>query len=355
MENRIKAIGLAREDYHEQGFPPNELGTGYFERTDYLNNRITISGWMLHPDIKFDSYRLYIDKIWVAENEVVRREDVGKVFPFIAHAADSGFSFSFHNNYDKNKMMDICVVGCQNRKKVAKIETWYQVNFQKCFPTPSPHLISRVAAHEDPSFYLVTGMKNFRDFWETAYKYVNPRSMLDWGCGPGRVTCFFSRFSGIPKIYGCDIDAEAVKWASTNLNSVDFSVISPFPPTHYADESFDLITSFSVLTHLSKKNQSIWLNEMKRLLKPDGLFLASIHGENATYFNFRTIDILKEGIYELKDDRLDGVAPDGYYLGTFQSKKYTMTEWGKIFEIIEYKEKGAGNYQDLVVMRRRQN
>jgi hypothetical protein len=61
----------------------------------------------------------------------------------------------------------------------------------------------------------------------------------------------------------------------------------------------------------------------------------------------------KDGILEFADHRLDGIAPDGYYRAVFQSQEYTLREWSGFFEILEYKERGAGNFQDLVVMKRR--
>ena len=37
---------------------------------------------------------------------------------------------------------------------------------------------------------------------------------------------------------------------------------------------------------------------------------------------------------------------------TFQSEEYTRREWGKFFEVLEYKVRGIGNHQDAVVLRR---
>ena len=96
---------------------------------------------------------------------------------------------------------------------------------------------------------------------------------------------------------------------------------------------------------------------MRRIISPGGLFLASVHGEFATYFNFpnSTVkDILgKEGTYDgLKDTNLDGIAPEGYYRATLQSQEYTKKVYGKYFEILEYVERGYSNHQDLVVMKK---
>jgi SAM-dependent methyltransferase len=337
-----------------------ELARGFFERLEYRDDEFTIVGWMLLPEKHFDSVTLYIDQHKVENCATVEREDVAQAFPFIPHAKNSGFSFSLPGPVDAmDRMLDICVVGVSRGREIAKIETWYRTDLYSGLPTPPTHLISRVAAHEGRNFYMVTGMHTYREFWTAICKYAEPHSiesMLDWGCGCGRVLGFFSRYSGIPRIYGCDIDAEAISWCNDNLKPAEFSTVSPYPPTAYADGAFDLIVSFSVFTHLSKETQFSWLKEMQRLLIPGGLFLTTVHGEFATAFSFpseKIEHVLKDGIFEVKDERLDGIAPEGYYRGTYQGKEYTLREWSSYFEILEYKERGASNFQDLVVMRRR--
>ena len=337
-----------------------QLARGSFGNLKYQDEEFTVTGWMLLPEKQFDSVTLYIDQRQVENVAVTKRKDVAKAFPFIPNAEQSGFSFSLGRSAEEMKgTLDIRVVGISKGKEIAQMETWYRTDLYSCLPTPPPHLISRVAAHQSPPFYLLTGMQTYKEFWTTACKHADPdsiTSMLDWGCGCGRVTGFFSTFSGIPRVFGCDIDAEAISWCNDNLAPVEFSTVPLYPPTDYADRTFDLIISFSVLTHLSKENQFAWLKEMHRLLTPGGLFLATIHGEFATRFNFpdkSVKDVLKKGIVEVEDKRLDDIAPKDYYRGTFQSREYTLKEWSRYFEILEYKERGASNFQDMVVMKRR--
>lgn len=332
---------------------------GYFERLDCLDNKINISGWMLHSTENLDTFTLYINGAKVGETKPIEREDVAKTFPFISYSKDVGFSFTIDKcNQKSNELLDIRVTGFSKGRDVANMETWFLADLYNILPVPPSHLISRVAGNEGSSFYFVTGIQNYKDFWKAVCKHGNPNSiktMLDWGCGSGRMIGFFLKFSGIPRVFGCDIDAEAIAWCQEHLKSAEFNVIPPYPPTVYADRMFDLIISFSVFTHLSRDVQSSWLREMQRILSPGGLFIASVHGEFATAFNFQdksVKDVLKNGIHEVADERLDGVAPEGYYRGVFQSKEYTLREFGKFFEIVEYKEQGGSNYQDLVVMRR---
>jgi hypothetical protein len=94
---------------------------------------------------------------------------------------------------------------------------------------------------------------------------------------------------------------------------------------------------------------------MHRILKPGGYLIASTHGEWAAYFASpkNSSRLLRDGINdEWKDPTLTGIAPAGYYRGTYQSKDYTIREWSKYFEILEYIERGTANIQDLILMRR---
>jgi len=335
-----------------------EKARGFIEKMEYQDDTFIVSGWMLLPGKKFDSFALYLNKVRVGEIKLVERKDVAQVFPFIPHAACSGFTFILRRKPEEMKgMVDIVIMGVANGEEIAKLETWYRTDLYS-FPTPPVHLIDRVAAINNPAFFLILGLQTYREFSKTIGKYGNPaaiKSMLDWGCGCGRVTRFFLKFSDIPDISGCDIDSEAIKWCRDNLAPGKFSVCPPYPPSPYPDNSFDLVISFSVFTHLSKDTQVAWLKEMQRILTPGGLFLTTVHGEFATSFSFpdeKIGEILKDGFYSTEDGKLDGIAPEGYYRGTFQTKEYTLKEWSRYFQILEYEERGGGNYQDLIVMRK---
>ena len=177
--------------------------------------------------------------------------------------------------------------------------------------------------------------------------------MLDWGCGCGRITLHFLSLDCNIRVFGCDIDDEAVNWCDRNLPSGEFSIIDPFPPTSYPDRSFDLIIGYSVFTHLTRDAQFAWLEEMRRIICPGGLFLASVHGESVAGDESPMLlkKVQRKGIWDrTKDLTLEGIAPKGYYRGVYQTREYTIREWSRYFDVIAYINRGAGNRQDLVIM-----
>ena len=107
---------------------------------------------------------------------------------------------------------------------------------------------------------------------------------------------------------------------------------------------------------------------MRRIVAPGGLFLASVHGPFAARFAFpqpaagrrfpwsrrkRPFDVRAAGFIDAGEDlALAGVAPTGYYRGVFQSPEWTRKEWSKYFHVLEIREGGMQNYQDLVILER---
>ena len=339
-----------------------ELAFGCFDNViECHDSKLKISGWLLLPEREFDEVALYINQSKAAESKVIVREDVAKVYPFITHAKYSGFSFSVSKpDKEIEGIIDICVVGLARGRKIAKMQTGYQDNIYAFFTAPPAHLMIREISTDDFSYYMRTGIQCYKEFWTVICKYVDPlsiRSMLDWGCGTGRNIHLYSKLSRIHRICGCDVDAEAIAWCLENIKSVEFSVVPLYPPTHYPCNEFDLIISYSVLTHLPCEAQICWLKEMQRILVPGGLFLATLNGEFALVHwltGRKAKDALKGGFYDYQEDlALDGIVPKDYYRDVFQSKEYTLKEYSRYFEILEYIERGAVNFQDLIVMRKR--
>lgn len=337
-----------------------ELASGYFELVEYNERKLTIRGWMLSLEKKIDSISVFINKEHIKTFEVIVRDDVAQVFPFISYAKYSGFSVSIEMDpKNMDELIDIILIGAADGEKIAKIQTYYSKEWSKEIPIPPPHLMKRAANTEYSSFFRASAFKTYRDYWQEAIKYIdfnNVYRILDWGCGCGRLTYLLSKISKTFKVYGCDIDKEAISWCRDNIQDAQFTVIPLTPPTNYPPIFFNLIIGNSILTHLTKDLQIQWLTEAKRILTPNGLFIASVHGESATYFSFPTSNIkniLKNGIYDkVMDTALNGIAPPNYYRGTFQSKEYTIKTYSQYFEVLDYVERGSMNHQDLVVMKK---
>ena len=332
---------------------------GLFQRIDYREGTLTLDGWMLLPREPIHCISVFRDGAYLCDAEVVERQDLASAFPFIPHAGQSGFRVSIPVRPDITGLTDLGVVATVNREPVGEIAASFSPAVP--FQIPPGHLLKRVTGSDDQFFFRASSFQSFRDLWGAACRWSEAgsiRTMLDWGCGCGRLINTFATLSGVRDVNGCDIDSEAIEWCRARFPDVRFSVNAPEPPTEYPADAFDLVIGNSVLTHLTRDLQLAWLAEMRRVIRPGGLCLASVHGDFATSFcrpDPRVRYILgKKGIFdEWKDASLEGVAPQGYYRDTLQTREYTKKAFGPLFEIVEYLEGGWLAFQDLVVMKKR--
>lgn len=112
-----------------------------------------------------------------------------------------------------------------------------------------------------------------------------------------------------------------------------------------------------MFTHLTWEMQEAWLGELRRLLARGGKALVSTLGSFAA--NMRSTDepmcerLAAAGFDDqIPDATLDGVAPEGYYRGTWQTIDWTRKKWSKSMTVLEVEEAGYENYQDLWVLER---
>lgn len=105
-------------------------------------------------------------------------------------------------------------------------------------------------------------------------------AILDFGCGAGRVlTHVEGRVAPGSELSGSDIDAGAVSWLRATYPARRFAVNGASPPLPFPDAAFDLVFAISVFTHLDESDQMSWLEELRRVLRPDGLAALSVHGQ----------------------------------------------------------------------------
>jgi SAM-dependent methyltransferase len=104
-----------------------------------------------------------------------------------------------------------------------------------------------------------------------AQGYADRRS-LDIGCGAGYGVAQLAQRGG--EVWGIDIANEAIAYARAAypLANVRFARASA-TAIPFGDSSFDLITAFEVIEHLTDWRKL--LSEARRLLTPDGVFLVS--------------------------------------------------------------------------------
>jgi 2-polyprenyl-3-methyl-5-hydroxy-6-metoxy-1,4-benzoquinol methylase len=185
-------------------------------------------------------------------------------------------------------------------------------------------------------------------------------TILDWGCGCGRLTRHFLRAANDPaNVHGADIDLDNIDWCNRHLRAGAFSHVGLYPPTAFENESFDLIIANSVLSHLRLDAMHAWLDEVARLLKPGGLAMLSYHGcFSLAVMASRSIDFTKATLKmgfnsSLAATELMDIIPDPeYYRHTFMTDEWAGKIFNDYFSQVDLRLGVVSRYQNVAIVRK---
>lgn len=157
----------------------------------------------------------------------------------------------------------------------------------KTLPLPPLELRRLVGPIRDTFYDNPTGRPIYEDV-----PLKNYRSVLDFGCGCGRLARQLIQQTPQPEQYlGLDIHRGMVTWCQQNLTpsapqfrfehqdvfnpGLNPSARNRFAPLPAPDNSFTLAIAHSVFTHLLEDQVVLYLKEIARTLTPDGVLVAS--------------------------------------------------------------------------------
>ncbi len=222
-------------------------------------------------------------------------------------------------------------------------------------PVPPSLLRYKVSESTDTKLFLDVGERTAATIERTLNDAGTPlnkmKKVLDFGCGCGRTLRWLVDKFPHTQFFGTDVDVMSVKWCQKHLNA-NVCVNGNHPPLCFSDSLLDCVYAISVFTHLSEQYQLGWLAELRRVLRPGGLLLVSLHGMGSLKcLAAGERDMLRtQGFLFMQSSKLCGIHP-AWYQTAFHTEEYVVRTWSKYFRVIEYKELGLG-YQDVVVLRR---
>jgi len=274
------------------------------------------------------------------------------------------------------------------------VEEWAALNNPRMWKEPE---LGRFVAPIPPQALMrattgVAGEREFTHHGATLWRALSAASpiplaqydsVLDFGCGCGRLARMFKGFPG--RLAGCDIDPRVVAWCREALDYMDVHRSGVAPPLPFGDGEFAAIVSISIFTHLTEATQDAFLAELARVARPDAHLFLTTHGERAmaraltepairamlnvpdTGFERaraqfdagRHAFILQPGghLTTLVDNALrpGKVIAEPYEYGiTLLPERYVRDYWSRWFDVLDYRSGAIHDFQDIVVLRPRQ-
>ena len=206
--------------------------------------------------------------------------------------------------------------------------------------------------------FEMTGRAHLMDFLAAlTVNGVNLRTVgrvLDFGCGTARLLRHLRSVDGIDLV-GTDADQRVVDWCREHLDGIRFETNELEPPLAHAEsDTFDLVISYSVFTHIPLDQQRPWLEEMARIIRPGGHLTCTVIGRH--HINEMLTDETRAQVARGDSIELDGNSPNASHstkvLGSwdiFQSRSVVLDIFREHFEVVDYRSA----VQDILVLRRR--
>lgn len=227
-------------------------------------------------------------------------------------------------------------------------------------PLPPKHLQVRVVGSYNGDF-IRSGFASVVPQLERALSEAGRRldefaRILDFGCGCGRAIFALHRLFPDAELHGTDIDPEAIEWLTRHWASAAVYTVTPTqPPSAYRDGEFDLVFGISVMTHLPEDLQLAWLGELRRIVRPGGFVVLTVHGEHhyRSALSPEQLAVMDDVgfLYSTSGYGASIALPD-FYETAFHSHDYVRRLWGKHFIVRSILPPLPGEHQDTVVLER---
>lgn len=146
---------------------------------------------------------------------------------------------------------------------------------------PPYEILFDVSAGCDYRGYYSSGLPDASFLVDVMGKYLPAGNLTvcEWGCGPARLVQHLTRVPSIAKVLACDYNPRTVAWCAATFPQIEFLKNELAPPLPLKSDSLDVLYCVSVFTHLSEAMHYEWIAEIRRVLKPGGIFLGTFHGE----------------------------------------------------------------------------
>lgn len=232
--------------------------------------------------------------------------------------------------------------------------------------SPLPLTVDREGYYARNNYnYWASGMRDLMQIEEWATRNgAKLNTILDIGCASGRLLRHVHYAKSMNAIYGCDINRRHVDWVASYLPpEIKVFQTTSLPHLPLPDSSINLVTAFSVFTHIEAFD-TYWLMEIRRILKPGGVAWLTFNGDRiwrelnptwplweavTTHPDFQTVRHLPQ----IPNDRLvfRWHADRCYSANIFYRDSYIRRVWGRLLSFVEIMP-ALPHFQDVVVLQK---
>jgi SAM-dependent methyltransferase len=320
---------------------PENLSTrmlrGELEFACLQDDRIALEGWFLHPRERVFAYEVRVGRKTLGRGVPIRRQDIAAAFPQIEHAETSGFTIECTWPLAAHELGVIEVVALQDIFPVGSLQTVRLPGAQSSdeksdlgvseFRTAGVlhAIITRVARHVPLD--RIVGVGSFsRDQWnlERSLKSFIPTASV---VGRAPAALADDGFTSPSKAWMEDVELESI----------------------------DLAIALSVAPYMRIAEQLEWIQDIGAFVRPGGFLALGVYGELVRDFmtDGKALDELTvAGVVEHRVQDFPGTEP-ATPLRTVQTREFTTGRFGAWFDVLDYVEGGVGNWEDLVLLRKR--
>jgi SAM-dependent methyltransferase len=143
--------------------------------------------------------------------------------------------------------------------------------------------------------------------------------ICDMGCGPGQIAGYLHH-CGV-NVCGIDLSEEMVRQAKKLNPHIPFQQGDMFNLADVANNSYGGIAAFYAIVNLPRSSVVTALQELRRVLRPNGVLLLAFHVGTETKHVERFLDT--------------DVSMDFFFFGTEEVKDYLRTAGYELEEVIE--------------------
>lgn len=246
------------------------------------------------------------------------------------------------------------------------------------FPEPELQLLINGCSGESALMEAFPFYKRILGYADAlGIKVEKKTRVLDLGCGWGRHMRFFWQLVDGENLYGADIDPKFIALCKELFPSGDFINNDREPPLPLESDSFDIVWSYSVFTHINQEYNLKWMKEIHRVLRKGGMFILTTQGRDFIKFCysfagqstfehewFKLLAQIFKSPQEVEAANKNferglfqyfriggggGPRDDSFYGEAVVPRKFFVDNWSEHFRIVDFYDPRKQNQQAVIV------